>query len=243
MKHTLLLASLCLVLAACEKENRFDCFTSMGPVETELRALPPFTEVHAYHRIDIVYRRDTAYRAEVRFGRNVVHHIATDVRDGALYIDNNARCNWVRSLKVVPQVVLYAPTLRYFANRNSGSLHFADTLIANKLTYEEWQANGTKNLLVQADTAQIYKHTGSSLLTARGLATRAELYNASTGPLYAEDLKSPITNSRSNSIQPLHVYASVYLFAILSGRGDIRYAGNPAQIDKVVQGTGRIAPL
>ncbi len=243
MKKALLLIPLLLILTACEKENRWDCFTSMGDDKTESRSLNAFTAVYLEDKIDLEYRYAPEYRAEVTFGENIVEHIKTEVRDGALHIANEARCNWVRDLSEKPKITLFAPTFDYMENMGTGDVTFTDTLYTETLTYEEWQANGEVKLLIKTAQANIYKHTGNTLLEVYGTTEQASIYNASTGKLDATGLISAYVECNNSSIQDLKVYSSGYLFGIIYLRGDIRYDGNPLQIEQVLIGSGRVKPV
>jgi hypothetical protein len=232
-----------VLLAACEKDNRWDCVKSLGDEQTEVRPLPPFTAVYIEHKIDLTYRYAEEYRIEVTFGENILPHLETEVRDGALYITNNARCNWVRDLTVKPEMVLYAPSFSYMENRSSGHITFVDTLHSDIFTYEEWNANGQNQLLIHSGRANIYKHTGSTLLVVNGVADTAAVYSASTGKLNTSGLISSYVNCNNSSIQDIVLYSSGYLFAIVYERGNILYTGNPTQIEQVLNGSGMVKPF
>ncbi len=244
MKNTAWFILSLLLLSSCEKDNRWDCVKSLGDNKTEVRSLPPFTALYTDDKIDITYRYAEDFAAEVTFGENILPHIETVVRNGALYITNNARCNWVRDLSVKPLIILYAPTFSYMENRGTGHITFEDTLHAETFLYEEWQANGEVQLLLKTTaSASIFKHTGSTALNVCGIAAQASIYNASTGKLNATCLQSNYVECNNSSIQDLQVYSSGYLFAIIYERGNVLYSGNPTQIEQVLVGTGRVKPV
>ncbi|MCZ4409315.1 DUF2807 domain-containing protein [Cryomorphaceae bacterium 1068] len=235
--------SLLLITASCGKENRWDCFKSYGDKTTETRTLGEFDSVFLESNIDVEYHYSTDYLIEVVFGDNIIEHIKTDVEDGELKISNETTCNWVRDLSKRPLAKIYAPTLAYMENRCSGDITFVDTLYSDEFIYEQWESNGVANFLVENDLTIVKMHVGYCDVTISGNTGQAEFYSASVGRLRARNLISPITLSNNTSIQDMELYAADYLYAEINLNGDIRYAGEPEEIDENISGSGMLSPL
>jgi hypothetical protein len=242
MKRVIII-SLFLITAACGKENRWDCFKSYGDKTTEIRTPGEFDSIFLESNIDVEYLYSTDFRIEVVFGDNIIGHIKTDVENGELKISNETTCNWVRDLSKRPLVKIYAPTLSYMENRCSGDITFIDTLRSDEFIYDQWECNGVANILVDNDRTVIKMHVGYCDVTISGQTDQAEFYSASVGRLGARNLISPITLSNNTSIQDMEVYAADYLYAEINLNGDIRYAGEPEEIDENISGSGILSPL
>lgn len=235
--------SVFMLCVACGKDNRWDCVKSYGDEITESRALGEFDSVFLETNIDVEYRHATDYRLEVVFGENIIDHIKTKVENGALKISNEATCNWVRDLGKRPLIRIYAPTLVYMENRSSGDITFRDTLRSSEFLYEQWESNGVASLLVKNELTAIVMHVGFCDVSVAGITALAELYSASTGKLRAKNLISTVTLSNNSSVQDMELYASEYLYAEINLKGDIKYAGEPANIETRLNGSGKVVEL
>lgn len=234
---------LALLLFGCAKENRWDCFKSYGAEKTEVRELAEFDAIYIDNRIDMIYRFDSTYRAEIRFGENIIQHIKTEVSEGNLTITNNSTCNWVRDLSKRPLVTIYAPEFSYMENRCSGDITFRDTLKTNSFEYDQWESNGIARFLIVSDFTRVSMHVGYCDMEISGRTEVAEFYSASAGRLMARGFLSPVTLSNNSSIQNMELSAIEYLYAEVNGSGSIFYSGDPDVIDSNISGSGTVAPL
>lgn len=238
--HISILIFTAILLSACAEENRWDCFTGMGDVQSEMRSLPAFESIYTQDRIDLEYRFDSAWFIEVTFGENLLDHIHTEVVNGQLRLQNTATCNWVRDLSIKPSVVLHAPHFSHIENRGTGHIDFLDTLRVSTFTYEEYEANGEVNLLLYCDESSIELHTGRCKVQVSGLSGLSQIYSAGVGQLDAERLLSAITLVNNSSPQPMRVHSDGYLYAFIGRQGSICYAGNPSQIEVEREGSGAL---
>src|SRR5690554_842261 len=154
MKRGIYIAIAILILCGCNKEDGWDCLKSLGENTTEIRYPGVFTKVFVSDKINLDYRYADSCFVEVRFGENILHHIQTKVAGTALYISNEATCNWVRSLKSIPQVTIYAPAISYLSNSSSASITMRDTLVNNSFLYEQTSSNGSAFILVNTDSTR-----------------------------------------------------------------------------------------
>ena len=242
MKRGFYIAITFLVLCSCNKEESWDCLKSLGDETTQTRYPGNFDRVFLSDKINLDYRYADSCFLEVRFGENIQHHIQTQVEGNSLYISNEATCNWVRSLKIIPQVTIYAPSLSYLSNSSSATITMQDTLVSNDFLYEQWGSNGKAHLLVRTDSTRVYAHTGYTDINVSGRTSYAGLYNASVGKLDASHLVSDITIVNNTSLQDLPCVAQHYLFGEINLSGNILYSGDPEDIDTSINGSGRVLP-
>lgn len=242
MKRSLYIAIAILILSGCNKEEGWDCLKSYGDEITERRNLGKFDKVFVSDKINLDYRFSDSCYVEVSFGENIVHHIQTQVEGSSIYISNEATCNWVRSLKKIPLVTIYAPTLHYLYNTSSATLTMRDTLVSNDFLYEQRGSNGSAFLLVNTDSTTVLAHTGYTDIKVSGRTEFASLYNASVGKFDASLLNSNITLVNNSSLQDLPCVAEIYLFGEINLSGNILYSGHPELIDTNIYGSGRVMP-
>lgn len=242
MKAVSLIIVLAL-LAGCEKDNQWDCFTSYGEDMAETRNLEPFTEIYTDDKIDIIYRYSDSYSVDVHFGDKVIKHIETSVSNQSLKITNNAKCNWVRDLSKKPKVIVYAPAFSLLENHGVGDIVFEDTLHTEEFTYDQWHSNGSVVLILNVNLSRIIMNTGASDVLVTGFSDESRAYSSCSGKLDAAGLKSDVTLVNNSSIQDMKVHAGSYLFGKITKSGDIKYAGEPSAIDTDILGTGTVHPL
>ncbi|MCH2214525.1 MAG: DUF2807 domain-containing protein [Flavobacteriales bacterium] len=232
-----------LICTGCAKENRWDCFKSLGDERIENRKLDSFSKVFVEDRVDIEYYHSENYRVEVIFGENIIDLIKTKVENEELTISNSSTCNFVRDLSKHPVVKIYAPTFNYLENRCSGDITFRDTLRSSSFTYEQWESNGVATFLLKNELTKITMHVGFCEVIVKGHTDQSELYSAAVGKLQAENLISPQAFVNNTSIQDIAVYAENYLYGEVNDRGNIKYGGDPINIEKVLNGEGNLIPL
>lgn len=241
MRH-FLTAWVILVVCGCTDHNEWDCLKSMGTETSEIRHTGNFEKVFMSDRINVSYRySDTCY-VEVKFGKNIIDRVKTRADNHILNISNTATCNWVRDLKKVPLVIIYAPSLMYISNASSANLMFEDTLTANDFWYEQYSSNGEVNLLLNNKKTRIYAHTGYSDIQVAGKTHHAGLYNASVGKMDATQLVADTAIVNNTSLQDLKCTATTYLFGEINLSGNILYRGNPTVVETSINGSGSVIP-
>lgn len=231
-----------LLLWACSKDDG-GCFTSYGDTTSEMRFFDPFDAIYLEGRIDVEYRFDSVYRAEVVFGDKLIDQIKTDQWGSILYVSNDVRCNGLRDPGKVPIITIHAPRFNYMENKLAGDLTFRDTLRTSVFKYEQWQSNGEIALLLDTDTTRVFAHVGYTHISVVGRTDVAELYTGSSGPLDALHLIARIVMSNNSSVQDLTLYADEYLYGFIGRSGNIRYAGDPEVVETNLIGTGVVEPL
>jgi len=241
-RHLYIALAYCLLLTGCANEEGWDCLKSLGDDVSEIRYPGNFNRIFLTDKVNMDYRYSDSCYVEVFFGENIIHHIETKVDGNSLYIANTATCNWVRTLKKIPLVVVYAPTLDYLENTSSATITMRDTLISHDFLYEQRGSNGNAHLLLKTDSARVYAHTGYTGISVSGRTTYGGLYNASVGKLDARRLNSDITIVNNTSLQDLPCVANTYLFGEINLSGNILYSGEPDNVDTSINGSGKVIP-
>jgi hypothetical protein len=241
-RHSIFLF-IAILLVSCKSEEGWDCTKPYGEKITELRFPGVFHSLDTEGEMDVEYRYSDSAYVNVVSGDNIINRITTEVRDSVLYLRNEESCKWVRDLSRRPKVIVLSPTLKRMQNRSIGDIDFRDTLKSPEFLYEQYDAGGTVNMLLDCPDAFIYMHTGPTALTVKGKAGTAELYSATSGKLMAENFIVNVALVNNTSIQPITCYAVDYLYAGINLSGDILYRGNPGQIDTFLNGSGKLKPF
>lgn len=238
-KSLLQLLLIVISLFSCKKEQLGDCFKSSGKNKTESRSLTAFTHLELHDRIELNYHYNPKYWVKVTAGKNLLDGIRTKVEGNLLKIENENRCNWVRSFKHKVQVDLYAPSFSKFTYYGSGTVQFYDTLKTDFFNLELWQASGNLHLKLKAETAELKSHTGPGDIFAGGECVNLVAYLNGIGRIEAPNLisqKGLVINRKTGNI---FVNCQSELQAEISGSGNIEYIGNPI-IDYTNSGSGEL---
>ena len=240
MKNLLTAIAFLFLFWSCDRDTGWNCTRKLGDETTEVRFPGSFTRIFSYDRINITYRYADSCRIEVTYGKNMIAEIQTSVSNGSLTIADNTTCNFVRNLSVIPEVVIYSPSLSYFENHSAADIITLDTLRSQKFTYQQYSANGKVHFNLKTDTLECYAHTGFTELILSGRTYKAALYTAATGDYDASRLRSEETYVNNTSNGDMYCVAHAYLYAEINRSGNIFYKGNPSQIQTAINGSGQV---
>lgn len=216
-----------------------DCFKSTGQIITENRSLAPFTHLELHDRIELNYHYSPDYWLEVTAGENLIDGVQTKVEGNLLKIENQNRCNWVRSFKHKVQIDLYAPNFSEFTYYGSGTVRFYDTLKTDFFNLEMWQASGNLHLKLKGKTVELKSHTGPGDIAASGQCENLVAYLNGIGRIEAPNLVSQKGLVINRNTGYILVNCEREMQVEISGAGDIAYLGNPL-IDYTNSGSGRL---
>jgi hypothetical protein len=230
---------LIVAIAACKKENRWDCIKRTGEKITDIRILPPFTNIYLKDNIDVFITQGAVQEVKIEAGKNLAPLIKTEVINGELHLSNDNKCNWARSYtKGTIKVYITLPTLRYIEHNGSGQIKSQNTIscdVINILTKE----SGDVELSLDANTVYL-GCLGSSDITLHGKSSNLGIFHASEGYLHCEDFPTDVawTDSKASGNEYLNVKNS--LGATIEWAGDVYYTGNPPALETKVNGKGRL---
>ncbi len=187
-----------------------------GVAASETRTLPSFTAVELAGSNDVTVRVGAPQSAVVHADDNLVSHVRTTVRSGALVVDTAG--SFVTSAPMRVSVVV--PKITSVTLTGSG------TMLVEGLDAASFSAS-----LPGSGTMQVSGHTehltadlsGSGQMNLHGLIARAV----------------EVRLSGSGEVQ---VHATDSIDAEVSGSGSVRYAGDPPHVTRTVTGSGAVEP-
>ncbi len=217
-----------LLFAGCEKENMGDCFKSTGKTVRESRAVERFSTIEIDDRINLYITYSNERSLEVEAGENLQEFIRTEVKNGTLWIENDNRCNWVRSYKKDINVYLSTNELTELIYRGSGNVEYTNLFKTERFNLDMWRASGNVYLQLDCPNIELKSHTGPVDLQCRGFGNKLVAYTNGLGKMNTTHLiAKDVLAVNANSGQ-LSVRSDSILNANIDGNGDILYSGNPS---------------
>jgi hypothetical protein len=241
--HGTLLLFLTISLASCKKEHCFDCFKSTGKIVTEERSLEHFSSIHVSGQIHVLIKQESMNKAIVEAGQNLLNGIATRVEDGVLYIENNNKCNWVRSFKKDINITLYCKELAMITYTGAGTIRSSGTIVSDVLELDYWSGSGEVILDVQCSRVLVHMHTGPADAEISGTTDYAYFYTRGNGQARCRGLVSKKVEIDWKGTNDCWVHCTEELFANIGYIGNVYYAGNPPVIQAVITERGQLIPL
>lgn len=210
----------------CEKE------TSERVMKTV--TLSSFNKIELIGSHDVYLKQDSEQKVEIESSQNVIDLLNTSVVDGTWKIDFS-RC--IQSKKGV-KIFISIPEIAAIKVIGSGDIESDGTLKGNTLNLE-LDGSGDIDLKLKYDelSAEIQ---GSGDIDLKGKVEKQKVEIQGSGDYNAFKMDSESCVVEINGSGEAAVSSSKKLYARVNGSGDISYAGNPEEIDVLVDGSGSI---
>jgi hypothetical protein len=183
---------------------------------SETRSLPPFTAVELAGSSNVTVQVGVPQSVVVHADDNLIGHVRTTVRSGALVIETTGSF----STRAPMRVSVVVPKVQSVRLSGSGNM-IVDGVVSSAFAAS---LPGSGTMLVAGRTEHLEASLqGSGQMNLHGLIAREV------------DVQRP----GSGEIQ---VYATDSLHAEVSGSGSVMYAGNPPHVTHAVSGSGAVEP-
>lgn len=190
-----------------------------GVAASEARTVGDFTRIHSEGSIviDVQVKDGVARTVEVRTDDNLLSMVRTEVSEGVLEIDAASGINATTDVRVK----VTTPSL--------AGIHL----------------EGANRLALDIDSpGDIEVHIeGAGRMRANGRVGKLTVHSEGAGTIEAADLVAKSVDVTIEGAGRASVNATQALKARIEGAGIVRYAGNPASVEKTVDGIGRISQL
>ena len=237
-KNKSFLLLLVTFLSSCEKEHLGDCFKSTGAIITEVRPAGTIHAIEARRKVDVVIREGPLEGILVEAGENIIGGIVTRLENGTLYIDNENKCNWMRSYSNPIRVYVTGPGIRHITQNGNGDISSDGTLHPDTLSLDVWNS-GNIRLQVDCRRLESRQHVSVGDVECSGSAATLYVYNAGNGFGYFSGLATPLAQVDVRSTGDTRVHVDSVLSYSISGLGNI-YLYGPAAASGSVSGGGRL---
>lgn len=234
----LCIATLCISLSACKKENSCDCFKRTGDIIQDTRSLSGFTELLIKDNVNVFITQDSVFEVTVEAGKNIAPLISTEVVGTTLVCSNKNRCNFTRSYKKPLNIYIHMPLITEIESTGTGNVKSLNT-IETPACYLRTVSSGNTELTINTPQLTTSMH-GSADLTLYGTALSHECDAAGSGFLKAEGLHTNYTYLHSSTLGLCYIYVTNLLICRLDQKGDIFCYGNPKTVNTTSSSTGRL---
>jgi hypothetical protein len=237
-KHLFILSLTLLLFGGCKKENRCDCIKRTGTIITDTRSVPFFDKITAEGNVKVYITQDSIQEVKVQAGEHLISLIETEVVDGTLFIRNKNRCNWTRSYKNPLNVYITLPKLKYLTSDGTGDITSLNTLTTDTM---DVQTKNSGNIELTINNSEIRTHMhGGGDVTLHGSTQEHDISIGGTAYLYCQDLHTSYTYLHAFTIGLCYVNVTNLFICQLDDIGDVYCYGNPSDIQKTVDGKGKI---
>ena len=243
MKGFIYIAFLVLIISSCDKNTAGDCFKSTGPVQTEERPISGFHTILLKDNIDLELHSSNVNTLFIEAGENLLSGINTSVVDSVLVIENNNRCNWVRSYDSPLKACLNFTRLDTIEYRSIGNISSTDTVFVDELVINVWEGAGDISFLVNTEMLFCNIHYGTADIKMSGVSQVSFIYSASFGLVDNRALIARQVYLNNKSSNDVYVRAKERLEVTIENIGNVYYVGNPDEITLNQVGSGELIKL
>jgi hypothetical protein len=220
-----------------------DCFKGTGTITKETRILEDFDSIYIDRRLNIVLVQDTVNFAVVEAGDNLLGLIDTEIENGKLTLQNNNKCNWVRSYKIPVNIEVHSKNLQHIVMWGASNITNKDTLTFPTLVVEYRDASGIVELIVDNELTNIIQHTGAGDAIIHGKTQQLTVYMSSLAFGDYTDLKAQNVYVENRSSADCRVFGNETFTFRLRGDGNIYYKGQGDIISEENTGNGVIKKI
>ncbi len=235
----LILLAMLSVITSCNKSGA-DCFTSTGTIIRQPRPISDFDTIIARENVDIILTQDSVNSIVVEAGENIIDGIKTVITNRQLEIDNNNKCNWVRSYDKPLNVNVHVKNLRKIYYLSAGNISSTNVLNSASFLLDVWGGCGSINLSLNVIQGFIYEHLGTADITLKGRVIFNSVVAGDYGLLQLKDLSTDYTYVANSGSNDCYVNSDKYLDATIHSIGNIYYTGNPDSVHVHIFGTGQV---
>lgn len=230
MKFIILL-SLILTLASCSDENRWDCFKRAGNSSIKTIKTPYFDNIELNSRFKVKLIQDTTELIEISGGENLLPLIRCKNENGILSLSNENRCNWTRSYDNVIEVKVHYRSIKNISINDFCELGSDNEIIADRMSIlVNRNVVAHINLKLKTRYFELKQISGTGTYNISGETDTLYSYIKGTGHLFAGGLNSTVCQVSNFSTGDMHVKALSKLIVEHTGKGNIFYGGNPAEL-------------
>jgi hypothetical protein len=206
----------------------------------EDRHITGFHAVSVSGSFDVYIVQGATESVKVDAPRDIISHIATEVKGGTLNIFDKGHFNW-SNLFGSKKIVVYV-TLRNVDDislTGSGDVYFKEGVNANILRLA---VTGSGDVIGKINVKTLESEvTGSGDVKVSGRAENAKVGVTGSGDFSGRSLSTTNAVVRVGGSGDASVNVSGSLQANVTGSGDIHYGGNPRNVAKSTSGSGDIS--
>lgn len=224
---------------SCQKETP-KCFKSTGEILLEERITAPFSKIEIYDHLFVEINQDSFYSLSIEAGKNLLPFIKTDFENGILKIQNQNRCDFLRSYKNNILIRISLPNLDEIYYNGTGDITFNNNFKTNRFKFFSLNGSGSLKLNLICDSANFQMETGAMNLEISGKAFYSYFYQSGVGQANCCDFETKICHVNNFGSGDVQVQTDSILIAEIYKSGNIVYQSDPQKIIQVIEGSGKL---
>ncbi len=205
----------------------FSCITdrNLGPVEKETRKVGDFTEIEVSHGINVYITMGNDNHLEVETNEDLMDKLVTEIRGDKLKIYFEGSFIWTKTANVY----LDARTVHKISASGGSDVKGENELKTENL---ELRASGGSDIRLEIDVRNLEVDiSGGSDVDLIGEANYIEANASGGSDLKAFDLITQTARLEASGGSDIKIFVEDELEARASSGSDIKYKGNPRNLD------------
>lgn len=209
-------------------------FDGEGPVKTESRDLPTFSQVIVEASMDAEIIQASEFHVEVKAQENLLELITTEVVDDVLIIGVDKSFNTSK-----PAIVtIHIDDLTKMTVKGSGDIRVSDGFKTDTMALKVMGSGDIK--LMKGEFDQLgCSVMGSGDIVVTGTTEIAKYIVKGSGDISARKMAADTVDASVKGSGDIALTAQKTLKASVKGSGDIMYSGDP-EVEKSIYGSGDI---
>ena len=236
----LVIITLASIAPAC-RDSFNECLSGPGETISQRIGLYPFRNVKVRDNIGLTLVNGPVCEMEVTAGKNIIPMLGIEIINGTLNLRNNSTCPLLKDPWKTIEVKLTVPDLDTIFIENHGEINSNLPFETDDLVVRISESPSNINLEVKTGYLRVENLTGTGDIAVSGFAEIADCYHAGYGTIDFRHLVCDEVNINTASVNHSYIRAGDdYLFAVVSGEGNIYYHNDPRRLDLKLEGPGRL---
>lgn len=234
------LFSMASFFTSCGEDGSLNCMKSTGEVISEIRQINDFTEVDVERRFEVTLVPDNQNYVVITAGENLMSGIETKFENGKLTIQNNNKCNWMRSYKVPVKAEIHFKKLNRITNYGTGTIKTLTPIVNDSLILEFWNSASSAVIEVNNSFVSTIQHVGPNDITLSGTTNHLASYGNDLAVLVADSLKADLAVVYWLSQKDASVQANQFMLSEIESDGNVYWSGTGEIQKNITKGKGRL---
>lgn len=215
---SVLVAGLLLTAATLGSSAADPAPSGSGKAASELRTVAAFESIKLSGAIDLELRIGPQLRVEISADDNLLRYVTTKVKNKTLTVELDRSPGESIRTKAPMRAVITAPSVTAVAVLGSGDA------VVSGVTGDQF-------------TMAV---SGSGSVRASGTAKRVQAAINGSGEISSKDLTAGSATVAVHGSGTISVHAKDAITAAISGSGDVEVYGKPANVTRIVDGSGEV---
>ncbi|MEO1010690.1 MAG: head GIN domain-containing protein [Bacteroidota bacterium] len=226
-----------ILLFSCNSENAPDCFQNEGEIVREEVAVPVFSKITVFERIQLIVKQGAGQKVEIETGEFLLNEISALVEGDRLILRNENGCNLFREYGLT-RIYVTSPNITEirsstsFPIQSDGILAYPSlTLLSESFTEPEAETtDGEFDLEVNSQNLSLTVN-GIAYFKLRGQVQGLNMtIAAGDSRIEAQDLVAQNINVNHRGTNDMLIDPQQSLTGVIRGTGDVISFNRPPEV-------------